>query len=200
MRRAVATPERHAANALNAQKSTGPRTAAGKAKSASNARGRGRSGRSAEDRGAEYFLADLLAEWPEGFGRDNFTILEALASTQARLARAGELEALAVEEITEAAHTLGPQAVERDGRRTTARSCMGRALAAGSHPVGPYGAEDFRLMAGVFRAAGRSEPECAQALERLRKLSRHTRDAEALRRKLVKALAAAARDTAPELD
>jgi hypothetical protein len=55
-------------------------------------------------------------------------------------------------------------------------------------------------MAGVFRAAARSEPECAQALERLRKLSRHTRDAEALRRKLVKALAAAARDTAPELD
>jgi hypothetical protein len=55
-------------------------------------------------------------------------------------------------------------------------------------------------MAGVFRAAARSEPHCTQALERLRKLSRHTRDAEALRRKLVKALAAAARDTAPELD
>ena len=196
----MATPERHAANVLNAQKSTGPRTAAGKAKSASNARRHGLSARGAADLGAEDFLADLLADWPEDFGRDNFTILEALASTQARLTRSGELEALAVEEIAEAAPTLGLQEVERDGRRATARSCMGRALAASRHPVGPYGAEDFRLMAGVFRAAGRSEPECAQALERLRKLSRHTRDAEALRRKLIKALAAAARDTAPELD
>ena len=196
----MATPERHAANVLNAQKSTGPKTAAGKAKSASNARRHGLSASGAADLGAEDFLADLLADWPEDFGRDNFTILEALASTQARLARAGELEALAVEEIAEAAPALGRQAVERDGRRATARSCMGRALAAGSHPVGPYGSEDFQLMAGVFRAAARSEPECAQALERLRKLSRHTRDAEALRRKLVKALAAAARDTTPELD
>ena len=196
----MATPERHAANVLNARKSTGPRTAAGKAKSAGNARRHGLSARRAADLGAEDFLADLLADWPEDFGRQNFTILEALASTQARLTRAGELEALAVEEIAEAAPTLGLQEVERDGRRATARSCMGRALAAGSHPVGPYGAEDFRLMAGVFRAAGRSEPECAQALERLRKLSRHTRDAEALRRKLVKALAAAARDNSPELD
>ena len=110
------------------------------------------------------------------------------------------MEALAVGEIAEAAPTLGLQEVERDGRRATARSCMGRALAAGSRPVGPYGSEDFRLMAGVFRAAARSEPECAQALERLRKLSRHTRDAEALRRKLIKALAAAARDTAQKLD
>jgi len=173
---------------------------AGKARSANNARQHGLSARGAADLGAEDFLADLRADWPEDFGRDNFTILEALASTQARLARAGELEALAVEEIAEAAPTLGRQAVERDGRRATARSCMGRALAAGSRPVGPYGADDFRLMAGVFRAAGRFEPECAQALERLRKLSRHTRDVEALRRKLVKALAAAARDTAPELD
>jgi len=196
----VATPKRYAANALNAQKSTGPRTAAGKAKSASNARQHGLSARGGADLGAEDFLADILADWPEAFGRDNFTILEALASTQARLARAGELEALAVGEIAEASPVLGPQEVERDGRRATARSCMGRALTAGSHRVGPYGAEDFRLMAGVFRAAGRSEPECTQALERLRKLSRHTRDAEALRRKLVKALAAAARDTAPELD
>lgn len=196
----MATPERHAANVLNALKSTGPRTAAGKARSASNARRHGLSARGAADLGAEDFLADILAEWPEDFGRDNFTILEALASTQARLARAGELEALAVGEIAEAAPTLGLQEVERDGRRVTARNCMGRALAASRHPVGPYGAEDFRLMAGMFRAAGRSEPECAQALERLRKLSRHTRDAEALRRKLVKALAAAARDTAPELD
>ncbi|MDC0495971.1 hypothetical protein OAN84_05830 [Planktomarina temperata] len=105
-----------------------------------------------------------------------------------------------MEEIAKAAHTLGLQEVERDGRRATARSCMGRALVAGRDPVGAYGAEDFRLMAGVFRAAGRSEPECAQALERLRKLSRHTRDAEALRRKLIKALAATARDTAQELD
>ena len=105
-----------------------------------------------------------------------------------------------MEEIAEAAPTLGLQEVERDGRWATARSCMGRALAAGSHPVGPYGAEDFRLMAGVFRAAGQSEPEFPQALERLRKLSRHTRDAEALRRKLVKTLAAAARDNSPELD
>ena len=196
----MATPKRHAANVLNARKSTGPRTAAGKARSASNARRHGLSARGAADLDAEDFLADLLADWPEGFGRDNFTILEALASTQARLARAGELEALAVEEIAETAPTMGLQEVERDLQRVTARSCMGRALAAGSHPVGPYGAEDFRLMAGVFRAAARSEPECAQALERLRKLSRHTRDAEALRRKLVKALAAAARDTAPELD
>ena len=196
----MATPERHAANVLNAQKSTGPRTVAGKAKSASNARRHGLSARGAADLGAEDFLADILSEWPEDFGRDNFTILEALASTQARLTRAGELVALAVEEIAEAAPTLGLQEVERDGRRAAARSCMGRALAANSHPVGPYGADDFRLMAGVFRAAARSEPECAQALERLRKLSRHTRDAEALRRKLVKALAAAARDTAPELN
>ena len=196
----MATPERHAANVLNAQKSTGPKTAEGKAKSANNARRHGLSARGEADRGSEDFLADILSDWPEDFGRDNFTILEALASTQARLARAGELEALAVEEIAETAPALGRQAVERDRRRATARSCMGRALAARSHPVGPYGAEDFRLMAGVFRAAGRSEPECAQALERLRKLSRHTRDAEALRRKLVKALAAAARDTAPELD
>lgn len=192
----MATPERHAANVLNAQKSTGPKTAEGKAKSANNARRHGLSARGAADLGAEDFLSD----WPEDFGRDNFTILEALASTQARLAHAGELEALAVKEIAEAAPTLGPQEVERDGRRATARSCMGRALAARSHPVGPYGAEDFRLMAGVFRATGRSEPECAQALERLRKLSRHTRDAEALRRKLIKALAATARDTAQELD
>ena len=196
----MATPERHAANVLNARKSTGPRTAAGKARSASNARRHGLSARGAADLGAEDFLADLLADWPEDFGRDNFTILEPLASTQARLAHAGELEALAVEEIAEAAPTMGLQEVERDGRRATAGSCMGRALAAGRHPVGPYGAEDFRLMAGVFRAAARSEPECAQALERLRKLSRHTRDAEALRRKLIKALAVAVRDTAPELD
>ena len=196
----MATPERHAANVLNARKSTGPRTAAGKARSANNAWRHGLSARGAAELGAEDFLADILAEWPEAFGRDNFTILDALASTQARLARAGELEALAVGEIAEAAPVLGPQEVERDGRRATARSCMGRALAAGSHRVGPYGAEDFRLMAGVFRAAGRSEPECAQTLERLRKLSRHTRDAEALRRKLIKAMAAAARDTAPELD
>jgi hypothetical protein len=196
----VATPERHAANVLNAQKSTGPRTAAGKAKSAGNARRHGLSARGAADLGAEDFLADLFADWPEDFGWDNFTILEALASTQARLARAGELEALAVEEIADAAPTLGLQEVEQDRRRTTARSCMGRALAAGSRPVGPYGAEDFRLMAGVFRAAGQSEPKFSQALERLRKLSRHTRDAEALRRKLVKALAAAARDNSPELD
>ena len=83
----MATPERHAANVLNAQKSTGPRTAAGKAKSASNARRHGLSARGAADLGAEDFLADLLADWPEDFGRDNFTILEALASTQARLAR-----------------------------------------------------------------------------------------------------------------
>ena len=193
-------PERHAANVLNARKSTGPRTAAGKAKSANNARQHGLSARGAADLGAEDFLTDLLADWPEDFGRDNFTILEALASKQARLALSGELEALAVEEIAGAAPTLGLQEVERDGRRATARSCMGRALAASRHPVGPYGAEDFRLMAGVFRAAARSEPECVQALEHLRKLSRHTRDAEALRRKLVKALAAAARDTAPELD
>jgi hypothetical protein len=148
----------------------------------------------------ENFIADVLTDWPDDFGRDNFTILETLASTQARLAHAGELEALAVEEIAEAAPTMGLQEVERDAQRVTARSCMGRALAASRHPLGPYGSEDFRLMAGVFRAAARSEPECAQALERLRKLSRHTRDAEALRRKLVKALAAAARDTAPELD
>ena len=173
----MATPERHAANVLNARKSTGPRTAAGKANSAGNARRHGLSARGAEDLGAEDFLADLLADWPKDLGRNNFTILEALASTQARLARAGELEAFAVEEIAEAAPTLGLQEVERDGRRATARSCMGRALAAGSHPVGPYGAADFRHMAGVFRAAGRSEPECAQALERLRKLSRHTRGA-----------------------
>jgi len=171
----------------------------GKARSANNARQHGLSARGAAGLGSEDFLADFLADWPDDFGRDNFTILESLASTEARLARAGELEALAVEEIADAAPTLGLQEVERDGRRATARSCMGRALAANSHPVGPYGADDFRLMAGVFRAAGRSEPECAQALERLRKLSRHTRDAEALRRKLVKALAAAARDTAPEL-
>jgi hypothetical protein len=196
----VATPERHAANVLNARKSTGPRTAAGKARSANNAWRHGLSARGAAGLGAEDFLADLLADWPEDFGRDNFTILEALASTQARLARAGELEALAVGEIAEAAPALGLQEVEREAQRITARSCMGRALTASRHPVGPYGSEDFWLMAGVFRAAGRSEPECAQALERLRKLSRHTRDAEALRRKLVKALAAAARDTAPELD
>ena len=196
----MATPERRAANALNARKSTGPKTVEGKAKSANNARRHGLSARGAGDMGASEFLADLLVDWPEDFGRDNFTILEALASTQARLARAGELEALAVEEIAEAAPTLGRQEVKRDSRRATARSCMGRALAASRHPVGPYGAEDFRLMAGVFRAAGQSEPECAQALERLRKLSRHTRDAEALRRKLVKALAAAARDNSPELD
>ena len=196
----MATPERHAANVLNAQKSTGPKTAEGKAKSANNARRHGLSARGTADLGAEDFLADILSDWPEDFGLDNFTILEALASTQARLARAGELEALVVEEIAEAAPALGLQEVERDRRRATARSCMGRALAAGSRPVGPYGAEDFRLMAEVFLAAGRSESECAQALERLRKLSRHTRDAEALRRKLVKALAAAARDNSPELD
>ena len=95
---------------------------------------------------------------------------------------------------------MGLQEVEREVQRVTARNCIGRALAASRHPVGPYGAEDFRLMAGVFRAAARSGPVCVQALERLRKLSRHTRDAEALRRKLVKALAAATRDTAPELD
>ena len=195
----MATPKRYAANALNAQKSKGPRTAAGKAKSANNARRHGLSARGGADLNVENFIADVLADWPDDFGRNNFTILETLASTQARLARAGELEASAVEEIVEAAPTMGLQEVERDGRQAAARSCMGMALTAGRGPVGPYGADDFRFMAKVFRSAAHAEPECAQALERLRKLSRHTRDAEALRRKLIKALAAVARDTAPEV-
>ena len=55
-------------------------------------------------------------------------------------------------------------------------------------------------MAATFRLATKFEPECAQALERLRKLTRYTRDGEALRRKLIKALSEAARDIAPDLD
>jgi hypothetical protein len=192
----VSTPRQQAANARNAKKSTGPRSAAGRAKSAGNARRHGLSAAAAEGTEAEPILADLLGDFPTDFAEDNRNVLETLASTQARLARAGALEAMAVREVLRHAPTLGEREVAREGHAAAARRCAGMALTAARRPIGPYGAADFRHMAATFRLATKFEPECAQALERLRKLSRYTRDGEALRRKLIKSLAELARDSA----
>ena len=196
----MSTPSQRAANARNAGKSTGPKSAAGRAKSARNARRHGLSAADAERPEADALLADLFTDFPADFARQNLSLLEALASTQARLTRASKLEAMAVKEVARHAPNLGEREVERAGHAAAARRCAGMALTAARRPIGPYGAADFRHMAATFRLATKFEPECAQALERLRKLTRYTRDGEALRRKLIKALNEAARDIAPDLD
>lgn len=196
----MTTNRQASANARNAQKSTGPRSEAGRSKSAQNARRHGLSAAAAEDTEAEAILADLVADFPKSFVEGNLAILEILASTQARLNRAAEHEAVAVQQIACHAQNFGASAVNRAEYHAQAQTCMGKALATGDGSVGPYSAADFRYMAGVFSRAARFEPDCLRTLEDLRKLSRYTRDGEALRRKLIKALAEAARDIAPDLD
>ena len=192
----MATPRKQDANRRNARKSTGPTSADGKARSSSNARRHGLSAGNADAAVTEEVLAGLLADFPEDFVGREATLLETLASTQARLSSATALEANAVREVARHAPTLGQQGVAREEHAAEARKCMGLALGAARRPIGPYGAADFRHMAATFRLSTKFEPECAQALERLRKLTRYTRDGEALRRRLIKRLAELARDSA----
>jgi hypothetical protein len=136
----------------------------------------------------------IKADWPDGFAAANAIIFEALASTQAHLARAGALEAAAVGNIAGHAAKFGDESAGRDRNRQAARQCWDMALEAHHFPIGRYSAEDFRFMGSVFSRALSFDPACTQALDELRRLSRYTRDGEALRRKLIKAMAGAARD------
>lgn len=188
------TSARSAANARNAQHSTGPKTEAGKRRASRNARRHGLSAGTADETEAASLLAMIKADWPDGFAAANATIFEALASTQARLARAGALEAAAVKDIAAHAVKFGDESAMRDRNRQAARQCRDMALEAHHVPIGRYSAEDFRFMGSVFSRALSFDPACTQALDELRRLSRYTRDGEALRRKLIKALAGAARD------
>ena len=188
------TSGRSAANARNAQHSTGPKTEAGKRRASRNARRHGLSAGTADETEAASLLPIIKADWPDGFATANATIFEALASTQARLARAGALEAAAVGNIAGHAAKFGDESAGRDRNRDAARQCRDMALEAPHFPIERYGAEDFRFMASVFSRALNFDPACTQALDKLRRLSRYTRDGEALRRKLIKALAGAARD------
>ena len=188
------TSARSAANARNAQHSTGPKTEAGKRRASGNARRHGLSTGTADETEAASLLAMIKADWPDGFAAANATIFEALASTQARLARAGALEAAAVRNIEGHAAKFGDESAKRDRNRQAARQCWDMALEAHYVPIGRYSAKDFRFMGSVFSRALSFDPACTQALDELRRLSRYTRDGEALRRKLIKALAGAARD------
>ena len=192
----MSTHRQRDANAQNAKKSTGPRSEAGRVKSARNAHRHGLSAVAERSQEADAILADLLADFPFDFGGQNLNIFEALASTQARLTRAGKLEAIAVEETARHAPNFAEREVKRAEHADTARRCMGMALAAARRTIGPYDAADFRQMAASFRLAAQFEPDYMKSLEHLRKLSRYTRDGEALRRKLIKALAELARYSA----
>lgn len=188
------TSARSAANARNAQHSTGPQTEAGKRRASRNARRHGLSAGTADETEAASLHAIIAADWPDGFAAANSTIFEALASTQARLARAGALEAAAVGNIAGHSTKFGDESAGRDRNRDAAHQCRDMALEAPHFPIERYDAEDFRFMASVFSRALSFDPACTQALDELRRLSRYTRDGEALRRKLIKALAGAARD------
>ena len=185
----MTTSRQSAANANNAQHSTGPTTATGKARSAQNAR---RHGLSAASSAFENISPhDLAAHWPEGFALSQFEHFEALAEAQSRIEQIRPLEDAAVAAICDAAQDFAATSTKRNELRQQQAQLNGIALSLGNKSWGNFGAADFRFMASIHGRIAKLPTAMETALDTHRKLARYTQDADAAHRKAIKRLAKA---------
>jgi hypothetical protein len=157
----MATKKQIAANRRNAKKSTGPRTAAGKAKAAQNATKHGLLARQPvlpDEDGAEYeeLRLSLIHElWPETPAEK--LLVNRLAATQWRLARVPVIEAELLERL-----------------RRDAQGNVEGLGAAWARDAGPYGG----ALARLSRYETALERNAARLLAELRRLQREGQPAE----------------------